>query len=632
MSHPGFEAVRTDVLALCNELGNGLSNGPGDEAGDEPGRMRPPATSLQELDAVRAELAAPFYVVVCGEFSRGKSSMLNALIERPGLFPVDTAITTSVVTELRWGERETATVVSGDGVLTEKEVPVDQVADFVTEQGNPGNRQRVRLVRLTAPIERLRHGLALVDTPGIGSLNVEHAMATYAFLSKADAVLFVGAADERMSAAELSYLKDAIDRCPTVITVLTKSDKLVDPGPAGEVSVARERIAQISGLAADEVHVVGVSARRKMTAIERGDPGRLRRSGFPELEELLWRRLAVTLGAERLHGALDVLHEVVTAMAAPVSNELAALAGDQTLHDTRARLEELQERAGRLASRTADWRQDLAAAFQVAVLPVQEHLDAGCEGLLADFLANVHVDRYLDDPHALVRKAAVTLVDVMQRAEAELRAAATGTAARTSEQTRLPLAVDVRLADRDEAVSLELAGGSDPNRDSGGRFMTLFNSAGIVGGIGASLGAIGGLLFPGVGAVAGVAATVIGNLVGLFMGFREYAERARLQRQERAELLIDEVLPLLRERVDSVRTIFTESVEATRESLLADFDARIAATQESLAGSIAALEELRSATELQRSSRHAELVIRQRRLRGIEDRLAAVRQRIGTFG
>jgi GTP-binding protein EngB required for normal cell division len=616
VSHPGFEAVRTDVLALCDELG----------------RAQPPATCLQELDAVRTELAAPFYVVVCGEFSRGKSSLLNALVERPGLFPVDTTVTTSVVTELRWGERETATVVNGDAVLTEEQVPVDQVADFVTEQRNPGNRQRVRIVRLTAPIERLRHGLALVDTPGIGSLNVEHAMATYAFLSKADAVLFVGAADERMSATELSYLKDAIDRCPTVITVLTKSDKLVDPGPAGEVAVTRERIAQISGLAPDEVLVVAVSARRKLMAIGRDDPRRLRRSGFPELEELLWRRLAVTLGAERLHGALDLLHEVVTALAAPVSNELAALDGERALDDTQARLEELQARAGRLASRTAGWRQDLAAAFQVAVRPVQEHLDAGRERLLADFLANVRVDRFLDDPHALVRKTAVALVDVMERAEEELRAAATDTATKTSEQTRLPLAVDVRLAGHDEEVSLELPGGPDRHRNSDGRFMTLFNSAGIVGGVGTSLGAIGGLLFPGVGAVAGVAATVIGNLVGLFIGLREVAEKARLQRQERAELLIDEVLPVIRERADSVRTIFTESVEATREALLADFDNRIMATQESLAGSITALDELRSATELQRSSRHAELVTRQGRLRGIQDRLAALRQRIGALG
>ncbi|GAA2095867.1 dynamin family protein [Actinomadura alba] len=617
MSHPGFEAVRTDVLALCEELG----------------RERPPATSRQELDAVRAELAAPFYVVVCGEFSRGKSSLLNALIERPGLFPVDTTVTTSVVTELRWGERETATVVSGDGagVRTEKQVPVDQVADFVTEQRNPGNRERVRLVRLTAPIERLRHGLTLVDTPGIGSLNVEHAMATYAFLSKADAVLFVGAADERMSAAELSYLKDAIDRCPTVITALTKSDKLVDPGPAGEVFVTRERIAQVSGRAPDDVLVVAVSARRKLTAVGRDDPGQLRRSGFPELEELLWRRLAVTLGAERLHGALDLLHEVVAALAAPVSNELAALAGEQTLDDTQARLRELQERAGRLASRTAGWRRDLAAAFEVAVLPVQEHLDAGCERLLSDFHANVRVDRYLDDPHALVRKTAVALVNAMERAEAELREAAIVTARETSEQTRLPLSVDVPLAGRDEEVSFELPGGPDRHENSGGRFMTLFNSAGIVGGVGASLGAIGGLLFPGVGAVAGVAATVIGNLVGLFMGLREFAEKARLQRQERAELLTDEVLPVIRERVDSVRTYFTESVEATREALLTDFDIRIAAARESLAGSIAALEELRSATELQRSSRHAELVTRQGRLRGVQDRLAALRQRIGTL-
>jgi GTP-binding protein EngB required for normal cell division len=607
--------VRDDVLALCDELR----------------RAQPPAASLRELDAARAELTAPFYVVACGEFSRGKSSLLNALIERPGLFPVDTTVTTSVVTELHWGEQETATVLSGDSDLTEERVPIDRIADYLTEQRNPGNQKRVRLVRLTAPIERLRHGLALVDTPGIGTLNVEHAMATYAFLSKADAVLFVAAADERMSTAELSYLIDAIDQCPTVITVLTKTDKLVDPGPAGEVAVTRERIAEVSGLAAEEVLVVGVSARRKQMAIARDDAGRLRRSGFPELEDLLWHRLAVTLGAERLHGALDLLHQVVTAVAAPVTNELAALADDGAMAEVQARLEELQAHAGRLGSRTADWRRDLAEAFQAAVIPVQERLDSGCEDLLADFLADVQADRSLDEPHALVRKAAAALVDVMRGADQELRAAATDTAAEIAKQTRLPVTVDVRLAGNGAEVSLELPSGSDLPRGSEGRFMTLFNSAGIVGGVGATLGAIGGLVFPGVGAVAGVAGTLIGNLVGLFMGLREHAEKARRQRRECARLLVDEVLPVFRERADSVRTTFTVRVEATREALLADFDIRITATQESLAGSIAALQELRSATELQRSGRHAELTARHGRIRVVQDRLATLRQRIGTL-
>ncbi|HEX2312862.1 MAG TPA: dynamin family protein, partial [Thermomonospora sp.] len=248
-------------------------------------------------------------------------------------------------------------------------MPVDDITAYLTEEGNPGNAKDVRLVRLTAPIERLRHGLALVDTPGIGSLNVEHATAAYAFLSQADAVLFVGSADERMSAAELAYLRAALDRCPTVITALTKIDKLVDPGPAGEVAVARERIARVGGLPPEEVMVVGVSARRKQAALRRGDAALLARSGFPELEELLWRRLTGTLGAARLHAALDLLDEVLAAVAAPSANELAALADERTLDDVRASLEEHRRRAARLASHTAAWRRDLAASFQAAAEP-----------------------------------------------------------------------------------------------------------------------------------------------------------------------------------------------------------------------------------------------------------------------
>ena len=54
------------------------------------------------LDAIELYMReAPVTLVVLGEFSRGKSSLLNALLAEPDLFPVDSYVSTRVLTSAR---------------------------------------------------------------------------------------------------------------------------------------------------------------------------------------------------------------------------------------------------------------------------------------------------------------------------------------------------------------------------------------------------------------------------------------------------------------------------------------------------------------------------------------------------
>src|SRR5947209_19833021 len=70
--------------------------------------IKPLQDAAQRLDD------GQFMVVVCGEFRRGKSSLLNALLhEVQDLFPVDVAITTNLVTMVSYGASEKITAVVG---------------------------------------------------------------------------------------------------------------------------------------------------------------------------------------------------------------------------------------------------------------------------------------------------------------------------------------------------------------------------------------------------------------------------------------------------------------------------------------------------------------------------------------
>ncbi len=147
------------------------------------------ADLAERASVAAARLRRPATVVcVVGEFKQGKSSLINALLGQP-VCPVDDDLATSAITLVRWGEQPAAVVrrkaesgAAGDPPTTET-IPIEQVGDWVSEIGNPGNHKRVERVDIVVPSALLKQGLVIVDTPGMGGLGAGHAAATLSFLA-----------------------------------------------------------------------------------------------------------------------------------------------------------------------------------------------------------------------------------------------------------------------------------------------------------------------------------------------------------------------------------------------------------------------------------------------------------------
>src|SRR6266540_5739349 len=90
-------------------------------------------------------------VLVVGEFKQGKSMLVNGLVGAPAC-PVFDDISTSVPTVVRHAETPTVTLVRmphPDAETVERiSVPVERLADFACELGNPGNRERLSQVEV----------------------------------------------------------------------------------------------------------------------------------------------------------------------------------------------------------------------------------------------------------------------------------------------------------------------------------------------------------------------------------------------------------------------------------------------------------------------------------------------------
>ncbi len=236
---------------------------------------------LEELLARLGE--ERFHLAVLGQFKRGKSSLINALLGE-AVLPTAVIPLTAIPTFIRAGDRREARVsFGGDSheesfVAERNEDLVAFLARYVSETENPKNRRGVALVEVFHPAALLRHGVVLIDTPGIGSTFRHNTAATLNFLVQCDAALFVSSADPPITEVEVSFLKDIRNKIPHLIFLFNKADYLDENDKHSALAFFRIVLAEEAGL--DGVPVYCVSARRGLEARRENDAAKWEASGL----------------------------------------------------------------------------------------------------------------------------------------------------------------------------------------------------------------------------------------------------------------------------------------------------------------------------------------------------------------
>jgi predicted GTPase len=241
-----------------------------------------------------------FFVACVGQFKRGKSTLINALIGRP-MLPTGVVPVTSVVTVLRDGVASGARVRFSDG--RELEIRVDALEQYVNEACNPGNGKNVAAVEITVPNRLLATGMCLVDTPGLGSVLAANTATTRAFVPHIDAALVVLGSDPPISGEELALIEDVARHVGEFLFVLNKSDRVADQDSAEAAAFTARTIA--AQLERDVDRVFRVSAAERVAGLVTRDWAQLEEA----LSGLAGRsgtvlHAAAARGAKRISAAL----------------------------------------------------------------------------------------------------------------------------------------------------------------------------------------------------------------------------------------------------------------------------------------------------------------------------------------
>lgn len=168
-------------------------------------------------------------ILFCGEFKRGKSSLINAIIGDE-ICPTDIGIATAVVTRIMYGQTKKAVryygnLLEGENALKKEEIAWDDIQKYTV--GDVIEIGCTVQMDLYYPSEFLKEGLVVIDTPGIGGLDPRHANLTAMALPYADIAVFITDASEPVTESELKfYEKKVASRVKSTIVLINKSDIL----------------------------------------------------------------------------------------------------------------------------------------------------------------------------------------------------------------------------------------------------------------------------------------------------------------------------------------------------------------------------------------------------------------------
>ena len=283
--YEAFQEKRKTLVALTHELQGLLHSLDMAETENKINQLE----SLVQSDS--------FKVLVLGEFKRGKSTFINAMLGDE-ILPAYARPCTAIINEVKWGEPRRALLhpaktTENAEVLQPQEVPVEQLEEYVVIQDDVSelHGNRYDRVELFWPLALCQNGVEIIDSPGLNEHDIRQKV-TMDYLSRVDAVLFVLSCEALASKSELDVV-----------------DNILKPTGHEDIFFICNRFNMIRAKEREDVRQYGISrlAPRTKRGAERvffisaldalegrieNDGERVTKSGMLEVEQELERFLA----------------------------------------------------------------------------------------------------------------------------------------------------------------------------------------------------------------------------------------------------------------------------------------------------------------------------------------------------
>ena len=292
-----------------------------------------------------------FKVLVIGSFKNGKSSFINALLGEE-ILPAYSTPCTAVINEIKYGEKPKAIMHFKSEVKdyedsyllkipeyirkhiesysTEKippiEIPWDDLEDYVVIPVETENQERgiqespYEKVELFYPLELLKNGIEIIDSPGINESET-HTRIAQNYVRNADAVIFIFNALAPFTKAEQDFLeKEILNRgFNDIIYVVNRFDQLLnDEERAKVIDFANQKIVPLTSL--KQKGLFYTSAQNGLEGKIEHNEEKYNSSGIKEFEIFLADFLINQKGILKLKQPVEELKKTISEQ---INNELS---------------------------------------------------------------------------------------------------------------------------------------------------------------------------------------------------------------------------------------------------------------------------------------------------------------------
>ncbi|MDI9469846.1 MAG: dynamin family protein [Bacillota bacterium] len=298
-----------------------------------------------EIDRRLEQIKSKRYnVAVVGEFRRGKSSLINALLGLPVL-PADVTPTTATVNRITYGTEPRATILYRDG-HTETLDEIGELVKYVTKISTEHEKmaEKVKEAIVYYPAVLCQNHVDIIDTPGLDDDETMTAI-TLNMLDNIDAAIVTVSALSPFSETERHFVSKLIAHrgISTVCFVVTFIDQIDEDEYDRVFAGIRRRIQSMTMKTVKEEHgsdewlmakahrildemaIYGVSARKALDAFAANDNERLKESRFVYFKEELFKLLTSWQMVHMFEKGAQTARDVLVRMSENVEKEEQAL-------------------------------------------------------------------------------------------------------------------------------------------------------------------------------------------------------------------------------------------------------------------------------------------------------------------
>ena len=256
--------------------------------------------SVQCISNMEQQILEPgCRIAVVGEFNRGKTSFINAILGEK-ILPESVSPWTAVQTEIAFSEIEMASIWTETGY--KRNIAREQLENWLTKSDKQS--EKAKKARIGIPASFLQDNeVTLIDTPGLND-HEDLDYRTFDAVRDADIMIWMLSSSSPFSNSELNYVIDLVRQSIVrhVIFVMNKIDAVEEEDIDKLLNVVYQRINEMTRETTEkeaflfngEILVYGFSAWNALKARKNRKDALLWESGLPQLQKKLEEVIEVT--------------------------------------------------------------------------------------------------------------------------------------------------------------------------------------------------------------------------------------------------------------------------------------------------------------------------------------------------